>query len=129
MKALVLLEILRAGALPENKGAFLEVATNEGPRQIRFTFQDAERLSAAILEAHRQLEKARNQAGEPALPKRAPQRWDTALDPVEQVAVLRTHFTDDTTEETRIPRSEILRITRFLDEALKRFEAGAELRQ
>jgi hypothetical protein len=48
---------------------------------------------------------------------------------VEQQAVLRTHFTDGTTEETHIPRAEIARIARSLEEALKRFEAGAEMRQ
>ena len=96
---------------------------------MRFAFQDAEPLSAAILQAHRELEAERIRKGAPALPTRAPQRWETALDPVEQAAVLRTHFTDGTTEETRIPRSEIPRVAGFLEQALKRFEAGAEMRQ
>lgn len=130
MKELVILDTQRAGALPEGDGAFVEVDTNEGPRQIRCTFEDAERLIAALHEARRQLHAERTKAGRPPLAtSRTPQRWETAVDPVEQVAVLRTRFSDDTTEETRIPRREISRIARFLEQALKRFEAGGEMRQ
>ena len=115
MKELVILGTLRAGAIEEGKGAFVEVETSEGPRQLRFTLEDAERLVGALHEARKDL--------------RRPARWDTAMDLVEQTAVLRTHFTDGTTEQTHIPRREIERIARFLDQALKRFEAGAEMRQ
>lgn len=130
MKELVILDTLRAGALDEGTGAFVEVDTNEGLRQIRFTSEDAERLLAALHDARRQLQAARARAGQPPVATaRTPQRWETAVDPVEQVAVLRTRFNDDTTEETRIPRREIARIGRFLEQALKRFEAGGEMRQ
>lgn len=129
MQELVILQILRAGALPDSKGAFVEVQTHDGPRQIRFTLEDADRLRAAVLHARNELERDRVRAGEPALPTRAAERWETTLDPVEQVAVLRTRFTDGTTEETRIPRAELSRVARFLEQALKRFAAGAEMRQ
>lgn len=42
-------------------------------------------------------------------------RWETAIDPVNQVAVLRAHFADDTTQDAQIPRTEINRIARFLE--------------
>ena len=130
MKELVILSTQRAGALPEGQGAFVEVDTNEGPRQIRFTFEDAERLIAALHDARRQVHAERAKAGEPPLATaRTPQRWETGIDPVQQVAIVRTRFNDDTTEETRIPRREIARIARFLVDALKRFEAGGEMRQ
>ena len=56
-------------------------------------------------------------------------RWETAIDPVNQVAVLRAHFADDTTQDAQIPRTEIDRIARFLEQALKRFDSGGEMRQ
>jgi hypothetical protein len=130
MKELVILGTLRARALPEGEGAFVEVETNEGPHQIRFTFDDAERLLAALHEARSAIHAERARAGKPPLAtRRTAQRWETALNPVEQVAVLRTHFSDRTAEETQIPRAEIARIARFLVEALKRFEASADMRQ
>ena len=123
MKELVILSTQRAGALEEGKGAFVEVETNDGPCQIRFTAEDAERLVAALHEA-------RLKAGTPPPPAtRTPERWETAIDPVEQTVIVRTDFSDGTSEQTRIPRMEIGRVARFLDQALKRFEAGAEMRQ
>lgn len=130
MKELVILDIIRTAALPEGKGAFVEVQTNEGPRQLRFTFEDAERLTTALHDARSQIHAERTKAGRPPLETtRTPARWETAIDPVEQTAVLRTRFSDDTTEETRIPRAEIARIASSLEQALKRFESGAEMRQ
>ena len=130
MKELVILDIIRTAALPEGKGAFVEVQTNEGPRQLRFTLEDAERLTTALHHARSQIHAERTKAGKPPLETtRTPARWETAIDPVEQMAVLRTRFSDDTTEETRIPRAEIARIARALEQALKRFESGAEMRQ
>ena len=130
MKEIVILQTLRAGAIEDGKGAFVEVETSEGPRQLRFTLADAERLIGALHEARKELQAVRVNTGLPPLEStRAPARWDTAMDPVEQTAVLRTHFTDGTTEQTHIPRREIGRIARFLDQALERFESGAEMRQ
>jgi hypothetical protein len=130
MKPLVILRTVRSGALPDGKGAMVEVETTEGPLELRFTAEDAERLASAVQAARKDLEALRVKTGKPPLgTARTPQRWETAIDPVEQQALLRTHFSDGTTESTSIPRPEIARITRFLDEALKRFEAGAEMRQ
>jgi hypothetical protein len=131
MKELAILSVLREGALPEGKGAFLEVETNEGPRQMRFTLDEAQALLSALQNAVKDIQAARVHAGKPPLPEkpRTPARWETAMDPVNQVAVLRARFADDTTQDTQIPRMEIDRIARFLEQALKRFEAGGEMRQ
>jgi hypothetical protein len=130
MRELVILRPVRAGALAEAKGAFVEVETNEGPRQLRFTYEDAERLLAALHEARTALHAERARSGKPPLAEgRAPQGWETAINPIEQTAVLRTHFSDRTTEETQIPRRELARIARFLNEALTRFETSADMRQ
>lgn len=130
MRETVIVSILRAGALEDGKGAFVQVETSDGPCEIRFTYEDGERLVAALHEARKQVELERAKAGTPpAPPNRKPERWETAVDPVEQTAILRTHFTDGTSEHTRIPRIEIARIAAFLNQALKRFEAGAEMRQ
>jgi hypothetical protein len=130
MKELAILSVLREGALPEGKGAFLEVETNEGPRQMRFTLDEAQALLTALQNAVKDIQAARVHAGKPPLPEKPrPARWETAIDPVNQVAVLRAHFADDTTQDAQIPRTEIDRIARFLEQALKRFEAGGEMRQ
>jgi hypothetical protein len=131
MKELAILSVLREGALPEGDGAFLEVETNEGPRQMRFTMHEAEALLAALQNAVKELQAARVHAGKPPLPEkpRTPARWETAIDPVNQVAVLRARFADDTTQDAQIPRTEIDRIARFLEQALKRFDSGGEMRQ
>ena len=131
MKEIAILGVLRQGAVSEGKGAFLEVETNEGPRQLRFTLEEAEALLAALQKAAKDIQAARAHAGKPPLPEkpRTPARWETAIDPVNQVAVLRAHFDDDTTQDAQIPRMEIDRIARFLEQALKRLDAGGEMRQ
>lgn len=131
MKELVILGVQRSGALPEGEGGFVEVETNDGPLQVRVTLEDAEKLAAALQAAEKDIQAARAKAGKPPLAQkpRTPERWETAIDPVNQVAVLRAHFPDRSTQEAEIPRMEISRITRFLEQALKRFEAGAEMRQ
>jgi hypothetical protein len=130
MKEIVILSTQRAGALDEGKGAFVEVETNEGPCQIRFTAEDAERLVVALRDARKQLQAERVKAGTPPAPlSRTPERWETAVDPVEQTVIVRTDFSDGSSEQTRIPRTQIARVIRVLEQALKRFEAGAEMRQ
>jgi hypothetical protein len=104
----VILRTLRSGALPDGKGALVELETTEGPLELRFTAEDAGPLAAAVQAAREDLEALRVKTGKPPLgTARTPQRWETTID----------------------PRPEIARITRFLDAALKRFEAGAEMRQ
>jgi hypothetical protein len=130
MNPLVILRTVRSGAMSDGKGAFIELETSEGRLELRFTPDDAEHFIAALQAARKDLQALRVKTGKPPLGKpRTAQRWDTSIDPVEQQAVLRTHFTDGTTETTTIPRAEITRITKFLEQALKRFEAGAEMRQ
>jgi hypothetical protein len=117
MRELVLLEVLRAGLLPGGEGAFVEVDTNEGRRQFKLTYADAERLIAV-------LQLALRQHADPKIPA----KWETAIDPVNQVAVLRARAGDEL-QEARIARPQIAVIAEFLKDALKRFEAGAEMRQ
>jgi hypothetical protein len=117
MRELVLLEILRAGLLPDGKGAFVEVETNEGQRQLKFTYDDAQRLIGA-------LQLALRKHAEPKVPG----KWETAIDPVNQVAVLRARVGDEL-QEAHIARPQIAAIAEFLQQALTRFDAGAEMRQ
>ena len=130
MRETVIVDIHRAGAIDNGKGAFIRLETNDGPCEIRFTYEDGERLIAALHEARKQVEAERVKNGIPPAPAtRQAERWETAIDPVEQTAIVRTHFSDGTSEHTRIPRAELARVARVLEQALKRFEAGAEMRQ
>ena len=84
----------------------------------------------AVHEARKDLHAERVKTGKPPLPaSRIPERWETAINPVAQIAIVRTAFSDGTSEETQIPRTELARIIQALQQTLKRFEIGAEMRQ
>ena len=108
----------------------MEVDTLAGPLQLRFTLEDAERLIAALHSAKRRIQVQREKAGLPPLPERPrlPERWDTGLDPIDQVAILKGHFPGYTVE-AQIAGPDIPRIARFLEETYRRFEASADMRQ
>jgi len=131
MEELVILKILTSGALADGKGCRIEVQTHAGPRELRFTFEDAERLIAALETARRDLQCSRARSGAAPLPEKpkVPERWETGIDPVNQLAVLRACFADHTTSEAAIPRRQIPQIAAFLQAAMKRLEPGTDMRQ
>jgi hypothetical protein len=131
MKPTVLLKILGAEALPDAEGAFIEMETSEGPLELRCTYEDAERLIAALQAARAKVQDARVHAAKPPLPEpeKPADRWETAIDPVNQDALIRAVYPDRTTQETRIPRSEVRSIARALEQVAQRFDVSAEMRQ
>ena len=130
MKPAALLKIMGTEALPDAKGAFIELETSEGPLELRFTYEDAERLAAALQSARAKIQDARVHAAKPPLPvPEQAARWEAAIDPVNQDALIRAHYPNHMTQETRIPRSEIAAIGRFLEQAARRFDSGSEMRQ
>ena len=106
----------RAGSLPDDEGVLVEIDSTAGPLEIRFTYEDARRLIAAL---------------QPMVPEKAQPvlRWETAIDPVNQDAVILARVPDQTTQETRISRTDLPAIARFLDQARRRFDGSADLRQ
>jgi hypothetical protein len=122
MRELVILKVLKNGAQRDAKGCLMDVETQEGPRQLRFTFEDAERLIANLQAAGREPQPL------PEKPK-VPARWEATIDPVNQLALLRGCFADHTTSEAAFSRQQIAAVAEFLQQALKRFEAGTETRQ
>lgn len=70
-------------------------------------------------------------AAKPPLPaaNKGAARWETHIDPVNQDALIRARYPDRTTEELRVPRSEVATIARFLHDAAQRFAVSAEMRQ
>lgn len=131
MKRIVMTQLGKVDTLSDGQGGALEIETSEGPLEIRFTYQDAERLIAALEAARGQIQADRARAGLPPIAEKQKlaTSWETAIDPVNQVAVLRAHFPDRTTEDTRIPRSDIAHLAEFLGHALKRMEPGSDMRQ
>ena len=131
MKPMVLLKIKGAEALPDAQGAFVEMETSEGPLELRCTYEDAARLIAALEAARAKIQDARVHLAKPPLPDDAKPvtRWETVVDPVNQDALIRAHFPDQPTQETRIPRSQVAALARALDEAAKRLAVSAEMRQ
>ena len=123
--------LAKADSLADGQGGVLEIETSEGPLEIRFTFADAERLIAALDAARERIREDRARSALPPIAEdeKLPARWETALDPVNQVAVMRAHFPDHSTQDTRIPRGDIPQIAEFLSNALKRMEPGSDMRQ
>ena len=131
MKRLVITGVSTAATLDDGRDAFVQIETNEGALELRFTYQDAERLIAAVHAARRQVQTERAHDGKPPLPRRdkAVVQWETALDPIDQNAVLVAHFADQSVQETRIARGDLKPIAQFLQETARRFESSADLRQ
>ena len=116
MKRLVMTQLARTAPLSGGRGVQVVLDTSEGPLEVRLTREDAQRLAAAL---HKHLP-----------PKaKAVARWETGIDPVNQDAVILAHYADDTRHETRIPRNEVPAIAEFLDQARRRFDASADMRQ
>ena len=128
---LVMTRLARADPLPGGEGGLLEMNTSAGPLQMRFTYQDATRLIDALRSTCQRIQAERALSAKPPHPgqPKVVAKWETAIDPVNQDAVIRARFADRTMQETRIPRSELAAMARFLGEASKRFESGGEMRQ
>ena len=117
MKPLIVTRLHRADRLPDVDGVQIALETSEGPLELRLTYEDAERLVTGLQKA-------------PLPPKhKTVERWETAIDPVNQDAVLRARYTDQTIGELRIPRPQLPVIATFLDQAAKRMEPGTDMRQ
>ena len=123
--------LARAGSLSDGEGTAIELETSEGPLELRFTYEDAERLIAALQAAQQKIRAQRAHSAKPPLAEAAKPVvcWETAIDPVNQDAVIRARYSDETSQETRIPRSDLPVIARFLDQACRRFEGSADMRQ
>ena len=131
MNRIVMTQLTRVGSLSDGQGGLLELETSEGPLEIRFTYEDAERLIAGLEAARSRIRQDRARSALPPIAEKQKLAvsWQTSLDPVNQTAVLRAHFPDRTTQDTRIPRGEIPRIVEFLGHALRRMEPGSDMRQ
>ena len=131
MRRLVITQLLRTDSLSDGQNGLVVIETSEGPLELRFTYEDAARLITGLHAARGQIQAERAHSAQPPIPEtpKTGDSFETALDPVNQVAVIRAHFPDDTTQDTRIPRKEIGAIASFLDQAAKRFDASADMRQ
>ena len=130
MKDLIVVKCDGARALPEGGGA-VRLETQEGSCELRFTFEDAERLIAALQRAREEIQGAREKNARPPLPEppRIAERWQTGIDPINQVARLEARLPDGTLQQVQLSRQQIPGIARFLAEALTRFESSADMRQ
>jgi hypothetical protein len=130
-KRVVVTGLGKVDSLSDGQSGALDIETSEGPLEIRFTYEDAERLIDALRAARRTIQDDRVRSALPPLPEKQKlaASWETAIDPVNQVALVRAHFADHSTQDTRIPRSHIAQIAEFLNHALKRMEPGTDMRQ
>src|SRR4051812_18220129 len=131
MKRVVMTGLARVDSLSDGQAGALELETSEGALEVRFTYEDAERLIAALEVARGRIQEDRTRSALPPIAEnqKLAASWETAIDPVNQVAVVRAHFQDRTTQDIRIPRGDIAQIAEFLEHALKRMEPGSDMRQ
>jgi len=130
MKRFIVTKLLSARALTDADGVAIQFETREGGLELRFTFEDAGRLIAELGAGRERIRAHHAQAGAPLAEKpRLAERWETGIDPVNQVAVLRAHYEDGSTQDLRIARGDIASIVEFLQQALRRMEPGADMRQ
>jgi len=124
-------KLVRTDALSDGEGGVVQIETNEGPLELRFTYEDAEQLVEGLHDARAKIRDERARSALPPIAEKVKPvaRWETAMDPVNQVAILRAHFPDQTSRDTRIARNQIVQIVEFLNHALKRLEPGADMRQ
>lgn len=52
MKRLVMTKLAQADGLSDAVGILVEMETSDGPLELRLTYEDAERLTAALQRAH-----------------------------------------------------------------------------
>ncbi|HEX6265965.1 MAG TPA: hypothetical protein VFZ81_03615 [Burkholderiales bacterium] len=65
MNPLVMTRLARADALPEGESAVVQLDTTEGCLELRLTFEDAERLIAALQTAQAKIQAERAHSARP----------------------------------------------------------------
>src|ERR1043165_4750653 len=105
MIRVVMTRLARAVSLADGQGGVLEIETSEGPLEMRFTFEDAERLIAALEAARERIQEDRARSALPPIAEqqKLPASWETAIDPVNQVGLCGATFPDHTTNHHATP--------------------------
>lgn len=124
MKPLKISTPSRGGALEGADVGFIEVETSDGPYQIRFAAEDAARIAASFDLAALQIVNERNRLGLTPIQRALIKRIDHlefAVDHLREVALLRTHFVDQSTQDTPVARDQIQPVIDFLSQTLRGF--------
>jgi hypothetical protein len=74
MKRIVMTGVGKVDTLSDGQGGALEIETSEGLLEIRFTYEDAERLIAALEAARGQIREDRARSGLPPIAEKQKRR-------------------------------------------------------
>jgi hypothetical protein len=124
MQEIVIHMPLRFGPIDGGYGGWIDIETADGSRKLKFTYEHAEHLITALREAQVQITKEMLRVGKtPVHTTRIKKvlKLEGSVDPLQEVAILKTRFVDQTTQDTPIPKADIPRIVQFLNQALAGF--------
>jgi len=123
---------LELGSPAGGETGFVLVQAEEGPRRLIFSLDTANDLILALQMAKKAIRDERRKAGKPPMRSavvKPIEQIEYGVDPLNQVALLRTGFQDGSTQDLPISRTQIPEIMNFLKQAQQNFEAQDRARK
>jgi hypothetical protein len=123
---------LELGSPAGGETGFVLVQAREGTHQLIFSLDSANDLILALQMAKKAIRDERRKAGKPPLRSavvKPIEQIEYGMDPLNQVALLRTGFQDGSTQDLPISRTQIPEIMNFLRQAQQNFQAQDRARK
>lgn len=116
---------LKAGSPAGGEAGFILLETDRGPVNLRFAHDVSVNLILAIQQAQKAIHDERQKAGKTPIQTMVVKnvaQLEYGADVLNEVALIRTRFEDQSTQDLPIARKQIPDIVRFLNDALQQFE-------
>lgn len=120
---------IRGGSPAGGETGFVELETEGGPHKLVFTDEVAENIILALRQVQGSIQTERLKAGKPAIQNRYMaeiDRFEFLLDHLNEVAVVRTRFTNGASQDLAIDRKRIPEVAQFLSGAVQKFEGQSK---
>ena len=117
---------LELGSPVGGETGFVLIQAKEGPHRFIFSLDTANDLILALQMAKKAIRDERRKAGKPPVRSavvKLVEQIEYGVDPLNQVALLRTGFQDGSTQDLPISRTQIPELMSFLKQAQQNFEA------
>lgn len=126
MKTIAIKKPLKLGSPAGGEMGFVTVDAEDGQHELKFSHETAEDLILALRQAKKAIQDERKKAGKPPIETLVVKKvvqLEYSVDLLNEIALIRTRFEDQSTQELPIERSQIPDIARFLNDAMKSFES------
>jgi hypothetical protein len=123
---------LELGSPAGGEAGFVLVQAKEGPHRLIFSLDTANDLILALQMAKKAIRDERRKAGKPPIRSavvKLVEQIEYGVDPLNQVALLRTGFEDGSTQDLPISRTQIPELMNFLKQAQENFQAQDRARK